>query len=350
VTSGALLSEAVDAADELLRNVYRLEVAKALNPLDPRDFLAIVQRLSRALTGVSQAAEADALRRALATLDVDWRTLKPAARERVVQAARQAVAQMPAKILPRVEQVLEPEAKRVVTRTRAAVARRFRIGATTARTDDRIAAFARKSTAHFVRDQYGQRAIDASERARHIVADGLAQGLGRDDIAAELSKALTPVIQRGKPYWDVVAMAFANRARTHTQLAAFDEAGIERFRFEAVLDSVTSHVCRFMHGREFSVSRAVQRFDQVERADDPEAIVDLQPWVQTGADEEGNQVLFFKRGGRRSLVAQIDEPALGRPDQVGRYSRAMSNEQLESAGICVPPAHARCRSNIVAEG
>ena len=75
----------------------------------------------------------------------------------------------------------------------------------------------------------------------------------------------------------------------------------------------------------------------------------MQPFVQVGADREGNQVLFYERGDRRRAVAQVDEPAVGERDAVGRYSRALSPVQLEAAGVTVPPLHGRCRSTIVAE-
>jgi len=349
--NGSLYSAAADAADEILRDVYRLDVAKALDPLDARDFLVIVERLARALTGVSREAEAAALRKALATLDVDWPSLSAAARDRVVRAAREAIGGVAAQVLPRVDQVFEVEAKNVVARARATTVRRFglHIGASTTQTDGRIATFVRTSESNFIRDQYGRRQDELGQRARDIVASGLEQGLGRDDIAADLAAQLAPVVSRGKPYWETVAMSFANRGRTYTQLAAFDEADVERFRFDAILDSVTSEVCRFMHGREFSVDRAMQRFDQVERARDPETITELQPWMQLGADSDGNQVLFYDRGDRRRVVAQVDESAMGRDDEVGRYSRALSNEELEAAGVTVPPLHGRCRSTIVVE-
>lgn len=348
---GDLYGAAADAAEDLLRDVYRLDVAKALDPLDARDFLVIVQRLARALTGVSRDAEAAALRRALATLDVDWPNLSSSARDRVVRAARQALDGVADQILPRVDQIFEVEAKNVVTGARAATVRRFglHIAASTTETDDRIAAFVRESEANFIRDQYGSRRDELGQRARDIVAAGLEQGLGRDDIAADLAAQLATVVSRSKPYWETVAMSFANRGRTYTQLAAFNEADIERFRFEAVLDEVTSHVCRFMHGREFSVERAVQRFDEVDQVRDPEAISDLQPWMQVGADGD-NRILFYERGGRRHVVAHVDEPAIGRADQVGRYSHALSNDELETAGVTMPPLHGRCRSTIVVEG
>jgi len=346
-----LYSAAVHAADDLLRDVYRLDVAKALDPLDARDFLVIVQRLARALTGVSRDAEAAALRRALATLDVDWPNLSAAARDQLIQAARGAVGGLSDKVLPRVDQIFEIEARNVVTRARRTTVRRFglHIAASTTRTDERIAAFVRKSESNFVRDQFRRRSDELSQRARDIVAAGLEQGLGRDDIATDLSAGLASIVNRGKPYWEVVAMSFANRARTYTQLATFEDAGVEHYRFDAILDEVTSHVCRFMHGRQFAVARAVQRFDNVESANAPEAIAELQPWMRVGSDPEGNQVLFYERGGRRRLVAQIDEPAVGQRDQVGRYSRALTNDQLEAAGLMTPPLHGRCRSTLVLE-
>ena len=346
-----LYPEAIDAADELLRDVYRLDVAKALDPLDPRDFLVIVQRLGRALSGVAREAEAGALRRALAELDVDWPNITERARDHIIRAARHALQSAQSHVLPHVDQIFEVEAKHVVSGSRRGSIRRFglRIGADLSRTDERIARFVRESEGNFIRDTYGRRHEEFSRRARDIVASGQERGLGRDDIVGELAQQLTAVTNRSTSYWETVATSFANRGRTYTQLAAFDEAGVARFRFDAILDQQTSHVCRFMHGRVFSVARAMQRFADVEAAGEPERIVELQPWVQVGADADGNQVLFYQRAGRRHVVAQVDESAVGQSDKVGRYSRALGVGQLEAAGISAPPLHARCRSTLVVD-
>lgn len=342
----------IEAADELLRDVYRIDVTKALDPLDKRDFLVIVQRIARALHGVSREAEADALRHALDRLDVDWPNLAPAARTQVIRAARQALGGVAKQVLPRIDQVFEVEAKNVVERSRRSAIKQFglHLSADTTKTDDRIAKFVRESQGNFIRDEYGRRQDAFSDRARDLVASGLEKGLGRDDLVEELTSDLaTAAASRSQAYWETVAMSFANRGRTYTQLAAFDDADIQRYRFEAVLDEVTSEVCRFMHGRVFSVERAMERFRDVERARDPERIQDLQPWVQVGADDAGNQVLFYERGDRRRVVAQVDEPAVGERDEVGDYSRELSTDQLEAAGVTVPPLHGRCRSTIVVE-
>src|SRR5581483_6879614 len=99
------------AAEEILSKVYEVDVvAKALDPLDAGDFLVIVRRLSGALAGVSRAAEADALRDALETLDVDWSSLSEERRDAVIRAAKEALGAAPAKVLPVVDHVFGEEA------------------------------------------------------------------------------------------------------------------------------------------------------------------------------------------------------------------------------------------------
>lgn len=345
-----LYGNGADAAEDLLRDVFRIE--KALDPLDADDFMAIVRRLSRALRGVSRDAEDAALRRALERLDVDWPNLSPQARDQVLRAAKQALGAVDEQVLPRVDQIFELEAENVVSRARRSTVRRLglRIGADMTRTDERVTRFVRESQGNFVRDEYGRRRDDFSAKAKDIVAAGVERGLGRDDIVADLSTVMArEAFDQSRDYWEMISMVFANRARTYTQLGAFDEAGIERYRFDAVLDEVTSEVCRFMHGKLFTVGRAMDRFRNVERARDPETIRDVQPFLQIGADGQGNQVLFYERNGRRRAVARVDEAAVGTRDEVGTYSQALSSVQLEAAGVSVPPIHGRCRSTIVAE-
>lgn len=338
------------AAESLLRAVFRIE--KALDPLDTDDFTAIVRQLSRALRGVAQPVEDAALRRALERLDVDWPNLSGEARSQVIRAAGFALRRVEDQVLPAIDEVFELEAEKVVGRTRRSVVRRLglRIQPDLTRRDERTAIFARESQANFVRDEYGRRREAFSERARDVVAHGLERGLGRDDIAGELAAALEgQALSRSRDYWEVVSMVFTNRARTFTQLGAFEEAAIDRYRFDAVLDESTSEICRLLHGRVFSVEKAARRVEDVERLRNPEGIRDLQPFVQVGADDDGNQVLFYERGGRRRAVAEVEEPGFGRRDAVGQYGRALSTGQLEAAGLSVPPVHGRCRSTIVAE-
>lgn len=347
-----IYSGGVEAAEAILRDVYRVETTKALDPLDANDFITIVMRLSRALRRVSRPAEEAALRRALERLDVDWPNLSKAAQGQVVRAAREALRAVELQVLPRVDQLFEAEAEPIVGQARRSAVQRFglRIAAELNATDLRTAKFVRESQANFVRDEYGRRRQSFSQKARSIVTSGLERGLGRDDIVAELTSVMpTEAFNRNETYWEVVAMVFTNRARSATQLVAFEDAGLESYRFEAVLDEATSEVCRFMHGKVFSVAAARSRIQEVERSRDPELIRDLQPFVQVGVGDDGSEVLFYEKGGRRRPVARVDESAVGHKDRVGEYSRGLSPERLEAAGLSVPPLHGRCRSTLIAE-
>ena len=59
------------AAEEILEKVHRAPVQKQLDPLDPEDFLVMVERLAASMRGPTGTIEAGAVRRALRALDVD---------------------------------------------------------------------------------------------------------------------------------------------------------------------------------------------------------------------------------------------------------------------------------------
>lgn len=347
------LEEAQDAAGDILADCYRVSLSKAVNPLSRRGFDLIVSRISRRLGSSSAGSEAQALREAVRALDVDWPALTPEGHEAAVQAMRLAVGRAPERILPKVNEVLSVEADRVVRGTRkgALETMRLRIGASLNETDERIAKHVTTSQANFVRGEFWRRADSASQRARKIVSRGIERGLGRDDIAHELSSELAAtVVGRSEAYWDVVASAFVGRARSFALLSSFSEAGIERYVFSAVLDEVTTDTCRFMDGKIFSVKAGLDLFERVEALENPEDIKQVQPWVRTGVDEKGKRVLFvYRGGGARTTVARVVESAVGLRDEVGRFSKTMGPGDLETNGLVMPPLHGLCRSTLLPE-
>src|SRR5512141_1255707 len=139
-----LLGAGAEAAEDLLRGVFRID--KALDPLDPNGFMAIVRSLTRALRGAARPAEDEALRRAIERLDVDWPNLAPQARDQVVRAAREALKGVEAQVLPAVDHIFEVEGERVVGKTRRSAVRRLglRVSADLSSTDERIGQFVRE--------------------------------------------------------------------------------------------------------------------------------------------------------------------------------------------------------------
>ena len=93
-------------------------VEKAIDPRSPDGFLRIVNQIARALRGATGDAEKDAVRRAIDRLDVDWPNLSVEAHAEVVRAANLALSDLPAIVLPKVDEVLGVEANRVVLGTR----------------------------------------------------------------------------------------------------------------------------------------------------------------------------------------------------------------------------------------
>ncbi len=347
---GGLIRAGADASAAILFDVFRIDVAKAVDPLTVTGFVRLQNQFARKLTKISTPFEKRALVAALDELDVDWPNLTAAQRTKAFQAANRALLPLEKRVPASVEPTVEVQVEGTVRRTRGSARKKFKleIPVKLNETDKRIANFVASSQNNFIRDEFGRRRKSFSRQARSIVSEGVSQGLGQNQIAEDLDRRLGFSVKKSESYWTIVANAFANRARTWTQLSSFDEAGIERYRFEAVLDEVTTETCRFLHGKIFSVQRGLDKFKEVERKKSPEAIRDVTPWVRTTTNEDGDRVLAFEREGEQVEVAQIVESAVGQKDEVGKFSKAMSNENLQENGLTLPPLHGLCRSTVLA--
>lgn len=330
--------------DHVLAYAFRLPIRKALDPNDPQDFVLICDQLAKATKGLVGADEAKALKTALAHLDVDWKSMSTSAKDAVVNAAKAALN--PTKlVLPKVQEHFEANAQALGKKTKGSAAKQFGFGISPDlnAVDKKILGAVAFSQGNFIRDEYGKRSEMFGLKAKKIVAEELGKGTGFKEIGARLHEELSAQqFNRSRAYWDMVASAFANRARTYANLSTFQEAGVTTYTFESVLDSRTSEVCRFMHGRRFSVQSAMNRFMATESNDDPESVKDEQPWLRVS----GGQI-WYPSGDDRVRVADVVKPGAGKEDEVGAYARGMSDQKLAMRGIMMPPLHGRCRSTIL---
>jgi SPP1 gp7 family putative phage head morphogenesis protein len=345
-----LLHEAGAAADELLGPLAA--VTKALDLGTPRGFDRAVALLAARLRRAVGTADVDAVRAAVRVLDVDWTGTTPAQRRRLVADALVAAGRATAIIPERIRVPFGEAAQQVVaaTRTQARRAQGLAIAADFNTLDRRVIRHVVQSQGNFVRDEYGRRIAGFGEDARRVVGTGLEQGLGRDDIAAELERAArAALVERAPFYWEVVAATFVGQGRSFAQMSSYAEAGIERYVIEAVLDEQTTNICRFLHGKSFSVGDALQRFEQVERAERPEDIKQLIPWVRESLDPEtGNPLLWVDGSGGRTTIAEVTRSAMGTRDDRGEFRRVASDGVLREVGVGVPPFHGLCRTTTVA--
>lgn len=337
------------AVEEILRRAFRIDIAKDDDPLGKKGFVVIVGRVSRRMQKIAGPIEGKAAKKAGEKLDADWPNIKAKKRGNLIQEAGEIVEAAGERALPLLDAILETSSTAIVrgTRRRARAKYKLSIAASLTDRDERTAEHVRASNTMFIRDAYGTLRERLSVRARNIVADGLEKGLGREDISAELADAMKSA-RRPDSYWDMISTNFSNRARTFTHVHALEEAGIEAYRYDAVLDEVTSDICRFMHGKVFNVGKAVKRQQRVLELEEPEDIKATMPWVSKAKrDSDGKEILYYEtKGGARRAVAVVDESGEGTKDDTGSFSREMSTEQLERAGISVPPLHGGCRSTL----
>lgn len=343
------LQRGVLAAEQAAGILLRRDVSKALDPLKAGDFVTIGERLAQRIDGTAGAEEARAMSAALDRLDVRWASMSESRVDAVIRAANGVLSKRVQRIPMKVEAELAVDGPPLVARTRASAVRTFKLGidAGLSERDREVEKTVRATTTNFVRDEMGRRVDELSERARGIVSRGLAGGLGSDDIGAALERGLGDRVSRGPGYWRMVANSFTNHARTYTQLAAFDEAGIEEWVFEAVLDEATSDVCRFYHGKTFSTGDAMQHVEKVLALEDPEDITKVSPWVNQGTDDRGNDFLYVKQGEKNVRIANVSRSGEGKADDEGAFTRARSTSGLTKLGAMVPPLHGDCRSTIV---
>jgi len=333
-------------ADELLGRLLRLPVQKALDIGRPAGFDRASTLLAARLRRSAAPAEADALRDALAVLDVDWGQTSAPRRRRLVSEALAAAGRATAGIPQRIQAPLGDAATAVIsaTRSHSRQIQELAIGARFNALDRRIARHIVNAQGLFVRDEYGRRLDVFGREARRLVAAGLERGLGRDDIAGELQAAArAALVDRAPFYWEVVASAFIGQGRSFAQVSSYAEAGVQRYRIEAVLDERTTHICRYLHGKVFSVADALRKFDEVERLERPEDIKRALPWVRERL--YGGRLTLTSGG---AAIAEVTRSAVGLRDDVGEFRARLADERLGDAGLGFPPFHGLCRTTTLA--
>lgn len=341
----SLIREARSAADELLAGLG-VPIRKAFDVTTPRGFDYAVSHLSALLRRFARVPETEAVRQAVAVLDVDWRAMTATQRSQLVRRALASAGRAVSTVHEQIRAPLGRAASDVVAATRSDGRRRgLAIAADFNAIDRRAVAFVTRANSLFVRDEYARRLDSFGLEAKRIVARGLEDGLGRDEIAGDLARvANEAMVQRSASYWDVIAASFVGEARSLSQISFYAEAGIERYVLSAVLDEHTTDTCRFLDGKVIQTADAVRMLDRMESSDDPAAIKQIRPWVRERVGEDGKRALLVNRDGERSVLAVVERSGVGARDDRGAYSRALSGRDLAPAGIGFPPFHGLCRT------
>lgn len=331
----------------VFKSIGRVVTAKA-DPYSPEAFDSWALSIANAILRSSDPALRAMATEALDYLSIEFATATGETLDAALAGYRTTIASPTASML-RVQQV---EVSRVLERVvRAAGAGalqipevRAAIGAAFELNDKRASDLLSRHHGFWVRDRHGIISQDMSTRARAIISDGVSRGLGQVEIGRELSRMTNSGV-RQPSYYRTVAANHVARARSYSIGTTMRAAGLEYFRIEAVLDARTTHQCEFLHGKILPVNESIASIDRVMANPDPTAVLTLQPFIV----DEGDRLTIPTAGGGTATVARIDDRGRHSTPQGpgGSYSRGMSQSDMVSAAIGLPPYHHNCRTTVI---
>jgi hypothetical protein len=120
-----------------------------------------------------------------------------------------------------------------------------------------------------------------------VLESGLSINEAAIKLEAELNGALGTKAAQAVPstfatnpqaYFSIVANNAAVQASNVGRVLAMADAGVEKYRVEAILDKRTSNICRKLHGREFAVSKAASAVDEFLKVDSVTGLQKLLPF------------------------------------------------------------------------
>lgn len=135
-----------------------------------------------------------------------------------------------------------------------------------------------------------------------------------EEVAVEFSKLFEKYTNNGMEYFEGLAEHTSNRIRVIGQVTGMEKAGIEFYQILSIIDARTSEICRFMDGKIFKLSRAIEYRDKILSLKNPKDIKEYSKWISP------------------KELSEIQENKIADPDL--------------PAGLTIPPFHWWCRSTI----
>jgi len=343
-----LIEAGIAAADEILGAFgVPVEVEKAKKALDPNktgDFAKIVRQLTKDIGDLPEREERAAIRLSLKGLEgVDWTGLSVADREKVISAAVAAVGVQAThrRAAVAVGAVVATTSTSVVSGTTKSVgtALSIRLRTSLNHMDQRIVDGIKGRTGHYLTDRRGNLRDRLTRDGMRVVESAVADGLGAKEIARRLEGTWLSdeTFGRNRAYAELCAQAWVQDARSYAQIAGYSEAGIQRYRIEAVLDEATTPICVGLHGKVFEVGTAMKAFGDRAGMSDPREIKQAAPWIRLS----GGEMFLKPPSGKVTPIATRGKD--------GAFKFLLSDKALQGQGIGPPPYHGYCRTTTVPE-
>lgn len=338
--------------DESVRIVspYGTLIEKALSPADAIDAKIISSRLAGQLLYEERRVLEPKLRSYIEGMNVDWTKIDQAGIDRELAKIRSELRTMlgpaAASVMPTWKTKVESTLTSVFKTTRQAVRDNFlpSVGVSLKQPDLRAIGVLSEQQGWFLRDSAKVRSDALTARARVIVEDGLKRGLGRNEIGANLHRALPQAWQgMGQRYFNVVAANAVSRARSYSEVSGYIEVGIEALEVQAVLDERTTEICRCLDGTIIETNVVSQQIIGAMNVSTPEGIYDAAPFLKEVVNQQtGLKEIVTSNNGTR--IAEVVRSGFGRADDRGQFNMFRQGNGLADAHIGPPPYHHLCRS------
>jgi SPP1 gp7 family putative phage head morphogenesis protein len=123
----------------------------------------------------------------------------------------------------------------------------------------------KKTDNYFIRDFFNSQ---LSDKIKSSLIEIVSEGAPRTQAAARLRDTLTTQLTpktttlNVRQYFGGVANNFITRARSSSQVQAYDEAGVTKYQISAVIDDRTSEICRQMDGKVFELEEGLKLRDK----------------------------------------------------------------------------------------
>lgn len=280
------------AALDSLEWIEHVFIGKAKKPsiLTDQGFLRSALRVARKLTSqVGLATDSpEFVQQVKAATDIDWLGASDRERANAIGELSNLIEGLPSKFLPGVKAALKTETRAVVQDTKRAVKEKYtrlQIDPVLTQRDERAIDALSTSSSIFFAPEYERQAVNFRARAQKTIADGLAKGYGRREIAADL-RAEFRETAISEAYFEVAAANLVGRARSFSSLASYAEGGVEKHEWISLIDSRSTNLCTQLNGRLFSVTAALGAFEKLEDSKSLEAVKQVSPLLDGNASAE----------------------------------------------------------------
>jgi hypothetical protein len=338
-----LLARATTAAGAVAEVVK----ARASDPYKPREFDRLTDALARDLNKKAVPTFEKTVERVVDEAKIDWATATEEQLERFSKKLAVALGVAAGVVWKSIRTTVVDASVGMATSARSAFVKthELRVDRAISLTDKRAVTRAAMTNAHYVREYAtGQMSPRLSVKARKIVQAGIEKGASSRVIGAQLHWDLSMAAGgQTEAYYRMAASAMNARSREFSSLRSMQDAGVEVFEISAVLDKNTTEICRFLHGKTFSVGAGLERFAAADALEDPTDIKYEMPWLREkkirGGEHDGKMGIYVPGRTGMTRVAVVEKGGFGQRDTIGTYSSTMSARGMERVNVGPPSYH-----------